>query len=180
MVTALVVLVTGVPLLSSTTTLTAGVMAAPVEAFEGCCENANCVGVEVPPPPPAVVIVKLLLVACVRPVLVADRVKVPAPPTLRALKVAMPFCGVAVNVPAKPVPPPRASVTGLVAAVTVLPLLSSIATVIAGAIVAPAVASEGCCKNASLAATGAPPPGALMVKPVLTAGTRLVLVAARL
>ena len=83
--------------------------------------------------------------------------------TLSVLNVATPFCGVTVSVPARPVPLVRASVTGLVAAVTVLPLLSSIATVTAGAIVTPAVALEGCCRNASLAATGVPPPDALMV-----------------
>src|SRR5580658_610605 len=174
-VTGLVAVVTVFPLISSTTTVTAGVMVDPAEAFEGCCENASCVGVEVPPPPPAVVMVKLLLVAEVRPALVADRVKVPALPTLRLAKVATPFCGVAVNVPAKPVPPPSASVTGLVAVVTVLPLLSCSTTVTAGVIVAPVDALEGCCEKANLVAGaggGVPPPAALIVKPVLVAGVR--------
>jgi len=58
----------------------------------------------------AVLMVKLVLVAEVRLGLLADRVYVPAVLTVRLLKVATPFCGVAVNVPARPVPPTRASV----------------------------------------------------------------------
>ena len=46
---------------------------APVNAFEGCCRNASITGVGLPPPPGAL-IVKLLLVAEVRPELVADSV----------------------------------------------------------------------------------------------------------
>jgi hypothetical protein len=177
MVTGFKAPVTGFPLLSFTTTVTAGAMVAPVEAFEGCCENASCVGMEVPPPG---VMVKLLLAAGVRPALVAARVKVPALPTLRFLKVAMPFCGVAVNVPPRPVPPPRASVTGLVAVVTVFPLLSCTATVTAGVIVAPVVALVGCCTNANFVATGGggvPPPAVLMVKALLVTGVSPALVA---
>ena len=52
------------------------------------------------------------------------------------LKVAMPFCGLTVSVPARPVPPARASVTGSAAVGTGLPSLSSTTTVIAGEIVA--------------------------------------------
>jgi hypothetical protein len=92
----------------------------------------------------AVLMVKLVLVAEVRLGLLADRVYVPAVPTLRLLNVATPFCGVAVNVPARPVPPTRASVTGLVAEVTGFPLLSSTATVTAGEMVAPVEALVGC------------------------------------
>ena len=50
----------------------------------------------------------------------------------RLLNVATPFRGVAVRVPPRPVPPTRASVTGLVAVVTTVPLLSSTNTWIAG------------------------------------------------
>ena len=84
----------------------------------------------------AVLMVKLVLVAEVRLGLLADRVYVPAVLTVRLLKVATPFCGVAVNAPARPVPPTRASVTGLVAVVTTVPLLSSTDTWTAGVIVA--------------------------------------------
>ena len=73
--------------------------------------------------------VKPALVAEVRLGLLADRVYVPAVLMVRLLKVATPFCGVAVNVPARPVPPTRASVTGFAAVVTTLPLPSSTDTV---------------------------------------------------
>ena len=93
---------------------------------------------------------KLALVAELRFGLPADRVyPLPAVLTLRSLKVAMPFCGVAVSVPPKPLPPARARVIGLVAADTTLPLTSSTATWTAGEIVAPARALEGCCTKAS-------------------------------
>ena len=73
--------------------------------------------------------VKLALVAETRPGLVAESVyPAPAIPTVRLLKVAIPFCGAAVNVPARLVPPVRVSVTGSVAVVTTVPLLSSTAT----------------------------------------------------
>ena len=73
--------------------------------------------------------VKLVLVAGARPGLVAESVyPAPAAFTLRLLKVATPFRGVAVNVPARPVPPVRVSVTGSVALATTFPLLSSTAT----------------------------------------------------
>src|ERR1700679_4348524 len=94
----------------------------------------------------------------------------------------MPFCGVAVSVPVRPVPVVRASVTGLAAVVTVLPLLSCTATVTAGVMVAPVEALEGCCKNANLVAVGGggvPPPAALIVKPALVAGVSPAVVAAR-
>src|ERR1700761_6454477 len=101
---------------------------------------------------------------------------------LRLLKVATPFCGVAVNVPVRPVPPLSARVTGLVAVVTVLPLLSCSTTVTAGLMVAPADAFDGCCTNASFAAVGGgvPPPAALMVKLLLVAAVSPVLLAVRL
>ncbi len=96
----------------------------------------------------------------------------------RLLKVAMPFCGVTVSVPVRPVPVVRATVTGLVAVVTVFPLLSWTTTVTAGVMVAPVAAFEGCCENASFAGGGGvPPPGALMVKLLLFAATRFGLVA---
>jgi hypothetical protein len=71
--------------------------------------------------------------------------------TERLLKVATPFWGVTVSVPPRPVPPTRASVTGFVAVVTTVPLLSSTDTWTAGVIVAPVNAFEGCCKKASFA-----------------------------
>ena len=178
-VTGLVAVVTVLPLLSCTATVTAGAIVAPVVALEGCCTNANLVAVGGGVPPPAVLIVKAPLTAGRSPALLADNVYMPALLTLRPLKVATPFCGVAVSVPARPLPRVSAIVTGFVAAVTGLPLMSSTATVTAGVMVAPADALEGCCTKASLAATGAPPPGALMVKPRLAAGIRPVLVAAR-
>src|ERR1700722_9869978 len=96
----------------------------------------------------------------------------------RLLKVAMPFFGTAVSVPVSPVPVARATVTGLVAVVTVFPLPSSTTTVTAGVMVAPVAALEGCCENASFAGGGGvPPPGALMVKLVLIADERFGLVA---
>jgi hypothetical protein len=67
------------------------------------------------------------------------------------LKVATPFCGVTVSVPARPVPLVRATVTGLVALVKALPLASSTATWTAGEIATPANAFEGCCTKASFA-----------------------------
>jgi hypothetical protein len=97
------------------------------------------------------VMVKPALVAEVRLGLLADRVYVPAVLMVRLLKVATPFCGVSVNVPARPVPPTRASVTGFVAVVITLPLPSSTDTWTAGVIIAPVDPFEGCCKKASFA-----------------------------
>ena len=98
--------------------------------------------------------------------------------TLRLLKVAMPFFGMTLNVPARPVPPTRVSVTGLTAVVTVFPLLSSTTTVTAGAIVAPVDAFVGGCRKASLTGGGgALPPNAVMTKLALIAEVRLGLVA---
>jgi hypothetical protein len=124
-----------------------------------------------------VLMVKLVLVAEVRLGLLADRVYVPAALTVRVLKVATPFCGVAVNVPARPEPPTRASVTGLVAEVTGFPLLSSTATVTAGEMVAPVKVVVGCCTKASFAGGRGVLLPAVMLKPVLVAGVRLGLVA---
>jgi hypothetical protein len=125
-----------------------------------------------------VLMVKLVLVAEVRLGLLPDRVYVPAVLTVRVLKVATPFCGVAVNVPARPVPPTRASVTGLVAEVTGFPLLSSTATVTAGEMVALVKALVGCCTKASFAGgRGALLPAAVMLKPALVSGVRFGLVA---
>ena len=121
--------------------------------------------------------VKLVLVAEVRLGLLADRVYVPAVLTVRLLKVATPFCGVAVKVPARPVPPTRATVTGLVAEVTGFPFLSSTATVTAGEMVAPVKAVVGCCTKASFAGGRGVLAPAVMLKPTLVAGVRLVLVA---
>src|SRR5271154_4403836 len=120
--------------------------------------------------------VKLLLVAEVRPVLVADSVYVPAVLSERLLKVATPFCGVAVSVPERPEPVVSETVTAFTALVTGLPLLSSTTTVTAGAIMAPVDALDGCCEKANLAGTEA---SALMVKPLLVAEVRPVLVAER-
>jgi hypothetical protein len=125
----------------------------------------------------AVLMVKLVLVAEVRLGLLADRVYVPAVLTLRLLNVATPFCGVAVNVPAKPVPPTRVSVHALVAEVTGFPLLSSTATVTAGEMVAPVEALVGCCTKASFAGGRGVLAPAVMLKPALVAGVRLGLVA---
>ena len=69
---------------------------------------------------------------------------------LRLLNVATPFLGVAVSVPARPLPLVRARVTGFVADVRVFPLLSWMATVTAE-MVAPVKAFEGCCTKASFA-----------------------------
>jgi hypothetical protein len=125
----------------------------------------------------AVLMVKLVLVAEVRLGLLADRVYVPAALTLRLLKVATPFCGVAVNVPAKPVPPTRVSVHALVAEVTGFPLLSSTATVTAGEMVAPVEALVGCCTKASFAGGRGVLTLAVMLKAALVAGVRFGLVA---
>ncbi len=89
----------------------------------------------------------------------------------------MPFCGATVSVPPRPVPPIKASVTGLVAVVTMFPPPSSTATCIAGEIVAPVSAFDGCCRNAKVTGVGLPPPDALMVKRLLVAGVRPELVA---
>jgi hypothetical protein len=91
----------------------------------------------------------------------------------------MPFCGVAVKVPARPVPAARATVIGLVAEVTGFPLLSSTATVTAGEMVVPVNAFEGCCTKASFAGGRGALPPAVMLKPVLVAEARLVPVAER-
>jgi hypothetical protein len=124
-----------------------------------------------------VLMVKLVLVAEVRLGLLADRVYVPAVLTVRLLKVATPFCGAAVKVPARPVPAARASVTGLVAEVTGFPLLSSTATVTAGEMVAPVKALVGCCTKASFAGGKGVLLPAEMLKPALVAGVRFGLVA---
>ena len=97
--------------------------------------------------------------------------------TERLLNVATPFCGVTVNVPPKPVPLLRASVTELVALVTAMPLASSTTTWTAGVIVAPVSACDGWTRKASFTAVGPPPPGAVMVKLVLVAEVSPVLVA---
>jgi hypothetical protein len=96
-------------------------------------------------------IVKLVLVAEVSPGLVADIVyPIPAVLTIRLVKVAMPFWGTTVNVPARPVVlPERLSLTGFVADETRFPLTSSTATVTAGEIVAWVSAFVGCCRKAS-------------------------------
>ena len=80
----------------------------------------------------------LVLVAEVSPGLVADSVyPIPAVLTVRLLKVAMPFWGVMLGVPPRPVAPPeRLSLIGFVAEETTFPLASSTATVTAGEIVA--------------------------------------------
>jgi hypothetical protein len=118
--------------------------------------------------------VKPVLLAAVRAGLFADSVYVPALLTERLLNVATPFCGVAVSVPASPVPPTSATVTGLVAFVTTLPLLSSTKTWTAGVMVAPVCAFEGCTENASFTAVGA---GVEMVKLALVAEVKLGLLA---
>jgi hypothetical protein len=141
--------------------------------LEGCTENASFTAVGTL----GAVMVKPALAAEVRLGLLADRVYVPAVLTVRLLKVATPFCGVAVNVPARPVPPTRASVTGLVAEVTGFPLLSSTATVTAGEMVAPVAALVGCCTKASFAGGRGALLPAVMLKPALVAGVRLGLVA---
>jgi hypothetical protein len=94
---------------------------------------------------PGALIVKLALVAEVRFGLVAESVyPLPAVLTVRLLKVATPFWGMAVSVPARPVPPARESVTGFVAEVTVFPLASSTVTWTPGVIVAFVNAFVGC------------------------------------
>ncbi len=65
--------------------------------------------------------------------------------------------------------------TGLVAVVTTVPLLSSTNTWTAGVIVASVNALEGCTENASFTAVGRL--GAVMVKPVLVAEVRVGLLA---
>src|SRR6202047_4412046 len=85
----------------------------------------------------------------------------------RLLKVATPFAALAVAVllpPAK-VPLLRVSVTEEVSLVTVLPLLSSTATVTAGLMAAPPVAVVGCWTKASFEAAPAVIVNALEVGP---------------
>ena len=62
------------PVVRDVVPVTAGVMVAPADAFEGCCMNANFVAVGGGVPPPPALIVKLLLVAPVSPGLLAARV----------------------------------------------------------------------------------------------------------
>ena len=69
-VIGLVAEVTGFPLLSSTATVTAGEMVAPVKALVGCCTNASFAGGPLLP----AVMLKPALVAEVRLGLVADSV----------------------------------------------------------------------------------------------------------
>ncbi len=124
--------------------------------------------------------VNATLVAEVRFGLAAVSVSpVPAVLTVRSLKVAMPFCGVTVSTPVRPVPPPRVRLTGLVAVSTALPFASSTTTETAGEMIVPVSALEGCCRNANFSGDegGFPPPGALMAKGVLVAGWRFVLLA---
>src|SRR5258708_40373664 len=66
----------------------------------------------------------------------------------------MPFTGTTVSVPARPLPPIKASVTGLAAGGKGLPLLSSTATWTAGDMVAPTCTVVGCCTNANIDAWG--------------------------
>jgi hypothetical protein len=73
----------------------------------------------------------------------------------RLLKLAIPFCGVAVRIPASPLPVVRATMTGFEELITGFPLLSSTTTVIAGVMVAPVNALEGCREKASFAGTAA-------------------------
>ena len=87
------------------------------------------------------------------------------------LKVVTPFDGVTASVPPRPVPLTRVRATGFDAFGTGFPLASSTVTVMAGDIAAPVNAFEGCCENASLAATG------VMEKLALVAEPRPVLVA---
>ncbi len=87
----------------------------------------------------------------------------------RSLKVATPFCGVTVSVPLRPLPLVSASVTGLVALVTTLPLPSCICTWTAGVIVAWVSALVGCTENATFTGTAPPPLAAVMLKLLLAA-----------
>ena len=76
--------------------------------------------------------------------------------TLKVEKVATPFTVATVTVPNSEAPlglVPSATVTLVVAVVTVLPDASWIATWTAGAIAAPAAAVPGCTVNASFVAT---------------------------
>ena len=102
---------------------------APAKALEGCCRNANFTGKGAVPPAGALM-VKLMLVVEARAGLLATSVyPLPAVLTVRLLKVAMPFCGVAVHcAPCSPAEDTRVSVTGFVAVVAAFPLLSSTAT----------------------------------------------------
>jgi hypothetical protein len=80
--------------------------------------------------------VNLVLVEEVSPGLVANSVyPVPAVLTVRLLKVAMPFWGVTLNVPPRPVAlPERLSLIGFVADERTFPLASLTATLTAGEI----------------------------------------------
>jgi hypothetical protein len=69
----------------------------------------------------------------------------------------MPLCGLTVSVPARPLPPARARVTGSLALTTVFPLASSTATLTAGEIVAFATEFEGCSTKASFTGVGSFP-----------------------
>ena len=64
---AAVLLVTTLPFASSTNKVTAGLIEAPATVFVGCWPNTSCVAA-------LAVILKALLVAEVRPLLVADNV----------------------------------------------------------------------------------------------------------
>ena len=124
-------------------------------------------------PPVGALMVKLMLVVEARVGLLATNVyPLPAVLTVRLLKVAMPFCGVAVHcAPCPPAADTRVSVTGFVAVVAAFPLLSSTATSTAGEIAAPTAAFEGCCRKANFdGELPVPPQEALMVKLVLVAG----------
>ena len=122
--------------------------------------------VEIDNAPP--VMLNVLLVAEVRPVLVAESVyPVPTLLMLRPLKVATPFAAATVSVPLN-VPAdgfvPMARVTEFDALVTVLPAASWMVTFGDGVMVDPACVLDGCTEKASLAAA----PG-VMLKALLVA-----------
>jgi hypothetical protein len=122
---------------------------------------------------------KRALVAEAKPALVAESAyPLPVVPTVRLLKVAMPFTGMTLSLPPKlTVLPTRLSITGLLVEETMLPLASSTATVTAGEITACVDAFEGCCRNASWVAVAVVPAGAVTLKRALVVEAKPALVA---
>ena len=159
------------PLASRAVTTTDGASALPAVPFDGCVVNTSVAGA-------AAFTVKGVLVALVRPVLVAASVTpVPAALSVRSTNRATPLTAVTVVLPLN-VPPagllPRAMVTAPRKDVTVLPKLSCASTATAGAMTTPAFAAEGCTvKTSALGAAG------VIVNALLVAVVRPVAVAAR-
>ena len=148
-----VAVATSAPVASRTPTWTAGVIGAPSTTLDGWTVKASCVATLEP-----TVALNALLVAEERPLAAATSVyPVPVLLTVRPLNVATPAIAATVAVPPSVAPDafaPSATVTFVVAVVTMFPAASSIATD-TGALIVPPVVTVGCAVNTRRAAVPA-------------------------